>query len=169
MAPTTSREDRARVGDLEDETDRAQGHEQDRDVRVRDRRTDPLEGGHLDPADRGVAGSERPLGAALLDDAAVEFDEQGLQARGDQIDEASFERLLGRERPALRDRLLGELLVAAAAGRERTGGRRRVLGDLVAHRARDVAAAARHRVGGARVRAGRHRRNVRAEQNEEAG
>ena len=107
----------------------------------------------------------RPVEALHL--APVELGQQVRDVLRDEVDQLQLEGLLLGEGLALDDGLLGHLHVAAAALRLAPDVGGGVRGDLLRHDLVHLAEAG-HGVGGADVGAGRHRRDVRGLDDDEA-
>ena len=162
-------EDQAGMGQLRADARHRPEQEQEEEVGPRDHREHLLAPVH----------GHRPRGLSLQvqrDGAAVEaldlFSIQRAQERGhvgnDQVDELPLERLPLGERPALQDRLLRQLDVAAPAFRLAAdvggGVGRHLLGHRLVHRPQ-----AGDGMGGPDIGAGGHRGDVGDDRDDEAG
>ena len=114
-----------------------EGHEQEGDLRMRDRAQEPLPARHLERLDARVRRRERDRASVeACDRAAVELRQQVRDVGGDEIDErrGGVERLVVGERAARDHRLGGERDVAMPRLRERSRVGRDVRRGLLLHR-----------------------------------
>ena len=164
--------DGAGVPQFDGQSDHAERQQQVGDLGMGDGAEKSLTTRHLDLPQRDIPGADGGRSAVeSRDRAAIEPAQQVADIWRDQIDQGrnGAEGFSIREGPALDDGLLGEHHVATARFDQRSHiggcvGRRLFRGRLV-HRL----SATRHRMGGADVRARRHRRDIGGHRQHEPG
>ncbi len=150
----------ARIPQLHGEAERAEHQQQRRHLRVRDGAQHALAPGHLHLDDPGIGGPHgHHATVEACDGGAIQPLDQRTDVGRDEVDEGRRrgQRLAIGERAAVEDRLGRQRDVAPAAFGERPGPRGQVRGHLLRHGLVRLgvrhAAARRHGMGGAHVRA----------------